>query len=486
MTLQMPRIVRITFLVVAAVISSVATTEACLCAHGELSAACEVYPKADVAFVGRAIEVPPDRAAGPVRFRLTYALKGVAGPEVSVLNEESGMGCGYPFTQGEDYVVFARRTLDGDVAITCSSGIWMVRVPEFAYPAFRRRAAEAAAFTASLLRPATGGRIFGEVSVRVPFSGPDDDPTKPVDGATVILRSPGKERRATSVEGRYEFTGLARGTYSISVMMPADFPPARSARSAEHLGSQAGSPEFGVEPEFTRTISITDARACGYAPFETEFDGEIAGTVVRDDGAPVTGLRVHVFPATIDPQRQEFSSPSVETDPLGAYRISKLPPGRYTVAINPRDEALDSMPFPTTFHREHGSNEPSVIELGDGTHVEVGALRLPPPMARRQIAGTITWGDGRRLSDVRVDVCEDRSGRLGEYCRRSAVSAEGRFSVTMFAGRTYNVRAEAADPRGRWDKATDQAIPPIGTAGITLTLDSEVNLRLVLVPRHEP
>ena len=484
----MRHILRITFLMVAGVISSVATTEACLCAHGEVSTACEMYPKADVAFVGRAIEVPPHRAAGPVRFRLTHALKGVAGPEVTVLNEDSGIGCGYPFTQGEDYVVFARRTLDGDVMITCLSGIWMVRVPEFAYPAFRRRAAEAVAFTASLLRrPATGGRIFGEVSVRVPFSGPDDDETKPVDGATVFLRSPGKERRATSVEGRYEFTGLTPGTYSVSVMMPADFPPARSARSAEHLGSQAGFPQFGLEPELTQTISITDARACGYARFETEFDGEIAGTVVGNDGAPVKGLRVHVFPATIDPQRQEFSGASVETDPLGVYRISKLPPGRYTVAINPRDEASDSMPFPATFYRERGSDEPSVIELGDGTHVELDAFRLPPPTAKRQIGGTVTWSDGRPLSDVRVDICEDRSGRLGEYCRRSAVSADGRFSVAMFAGRTYNVSADAADPRGRWDKATDQAIPPIGTAGMTLRLDSDVGgLRLVLVPRDEP
>ena len=66
-----------------------------------------------------------------------------------MLNEESGMGCGYSFTQGEDHVVFARRTLDGDVAITCSGGIWMVRVR---------------------------GRIFGEVSVLVPFFGPAAEP----------------------------------------------------------------------------------------------------------------------------------------------------------------------------------------------------------------------------------------------------------------------------------------------------------------------
>ena len=479
---------RITFLIAAVVILSAARTDACTCAQPEFSAACELYKQADVAFVGRATKVPADRAAGPVRFRLTHAVRGVVGPEVSVLNEESGMGCGYAFTQGEEYVIFATRTASGDIEIApCSSTIWMVRVPDFAYPAFRRRAAEAVAFAATLLKPASGGRIFGEVSVRVPLSGPDDETTRPVDGATVILRGPEQERRATSREGRYEFTGLAQGLYTVSVTMPDGFPAARSARPPDHLVSQATSPWFQFEREFTRSINIKDPRGCGYAPFEAEFDGEIAGRVVRHDGEPTKGLRVHVFPATIDPQRQEFFGPSVETDAHGAYRISKLPPGGYVVAINPRDEASDAMPFPATFYRQPGSNDPSLIELGDGTHVELDALRLPPPTAKRQIAGTVTWSDGRPLGDVRVDVCEDRAGRLGEYCRRSPVSADGRFSVAVFGGRTYNVTVDAADPRGRWDKASDQRIPPIGTARMTLRLDGDVSgLRLVLVTRDEP
>ena len=478
----------ITFLIAVVVILSAARTDACTCAQPDFPAACELYKHADVAFIGRATEVPPDRAAGRVRFRLTHALKGVFGPEVSVLNEESGMGCGYAFTQGEEYVVFARRTANGEVEIApCSSTIWMVRVPDFADPAFRRRAAEAVAFATTLLKPATGGRIFGEVSVRVPFSGPDNETTRRVDGVTVILRGPDQERRATSRDGRYEFTGLPQGLYTVSVTMPDGLPVARSARPPGHLVGQASSPWFEFEREFTRSINISDPRGCGYAPFEAEFAGEIAGTVVRHDGEPTKGVRVHVFPAAIDPQRQEFVGPSVETDANGAYRLSKLPPGHYVVAINPRDEASDAMPFPATFYRQPGGNDRSLIELGDGTHVELNALRLPPPMAKRQIAGTVAWIDGRPLRDVRVDVCEDRSGRLGEYCRRSPVRADGGFSVAMFAGRTYNVTAKAADPLGWWDKATDQAIPPIGMGRLTLRLDNEVDgLRLVLVPRDEP
>lgn len=483
MTLQVRHIFRITLLGVAAVVSSVATSEACVCV-GEAPAACELYKRADVAFVGRATEVPPNRAAGRVRFRLTQALKGVAGSEVSALNEESGAGCGYQFEQGEEYVVFATRTADGDIEIArCSSTIWMVRVPDFAYQGFRRRAAEAVAFAASLLKPASGGRIFGEVSVRVPFSAPDDETTTAVDGATVILRGSGQERRTPSVKGRYEFTGLPIGSYTVSVIMPDGLPPARSARPPEHSESHGGFSAFS-SLDFTRTIKISDARGCGYAPFETEFDGEIVGTVVRHDGGQIKGLSVYLFPATIDPQQQEFFGASVETDAQGAYRFSTLPPGRYVIAINPRDEPSDSMPFPATYYRDPGNNDPAWIEIGHGTHVDVGALRLPVPPAKYQIGGTVAWSDGRPLANVQVEACDDRPGRLGQYCRTSSVTADGGFSVAVFGGRTYNVTADAADPRGWWDKATTQRIPPIGTAEVTVRVDREVRgLRLVLVPR---
>jgi hypothetical protein len=450
------------------------------------SAACELYKKVDVAFVGRAIHVPPDRAGGSVRFRLTQALKGVAGPEVSVLNQESGMGCGYQFSEGEDYVIFAERNAAGAIDIgPCSSTVWMVRPPDFAAPEFRKEAAEAVAFARSLRRPATGGRIFGEVAVRVPFSSSGDEATKPVDGATLILQGPTQVRRTTSVSGRYEFTGLPRGTYSVSVTMPDGFPRARSARPPAHL-LEGGRFLLTYEREYTRSITIGDARACGYAPFEAEFDGEIAGTVVRHDGTPVTTISVALVPASVDPQREEFYGPTVYTDERGAYRFEKLPPGRYVVGINVLDEPSGSMPFPATLYRQPGSAGPSVIELGDGTHAELGALRLPPPLAKHEIAGTVTWSDGRPLSKVMLQICEDRSGRLGVSCRTLFPGADGGFSAEFFAGRTYIVRAEAAGPRGRWDLATDQPIPPIGTSEVTVRLDGDhKGLRVVLVPRPD-
>ena len=255
------RILRLAFLVAGAFISSVKATEACTCGGVGSRAACEQYQKFDVAFVGRAIDVPPDRAEGYVRFRVTHELKGVAGPEVSVLNEESGMGCGHQFEQGQDYVVFARRNAAGVIDIgPCSSTVWRIHPPGFAAPEFRRQSAEAVAFVESLLKPATGGRIFGEVWIGVPFSSPDDhdDGQKLVDGATVILQG-SAERRTTSIKGGYEFTGLPRGTYGVSVIMPDGFPPARSARPPEHIGQALCSTARPTTPETSRSAMCARA-----------------------------------------------------------------------------------------------------------------------------------------------------------------------------------------------------------------------------------
>ena len=107
MSRPIARLLRLACLAAAIVLASAVAADACTCASYDSPAACEVYKEFDVAFVGKAIRVPPDHTGGTVRFRLTQALKGVKGRDVTVENDDSGVGCGYQFTEGQDYVVFA-------------------------------------------------------------------------------------------------------------------------------------------------------------------------------------------------------------------------------------------------------------------------------------------------------------------------------------------------------------------------------------------
>jgi hypothetical protein len=253
MQIPMRRVFRFVLLMGGVLVGSAGTIEACSCVTSEYPAqACELYGELDVAFVGRAIEVPPDRAAGRVRFQVRRAWKGVQGREVSALNDESGFGCGYQFESGREYLVFARRNRSGEIEIApCSSTIWETG---------RSTSASAVAFAASLNRPATGGRIFGEVVASLSW----EPPKRPVDGATVFLRGDGTERRTTSVDGRYEFPGLPPGTYSVSISMPIGYRAARSGRFREIRSSD--------QRVYAPSVTIADSRSCGYVPFEAAFD----------------------------------------------------------------------------------------------------------------------------------------------------------------------------------------------------------------------
>ena len=426
--------------------------------------------------------MPPDRASGPVRFRLAQSLKGVAGPEVTVLNEESGLDCGYQFREGEDYVVFAQRDAKGAIDIgRCTSTVWLVHPPDFAQAEDRWEAAEAVAFADSLRKPATGGRIFGDVRIDVPFF-PADDGQKHVHGASVILQGPKQERRTTSVEGRYEFTGLPHGTYRVSVTMPDGFPPARSARPPEHLANQDGL-LFDYPRDYTRSVTITDSRSCAHVPFAAVFDGEITGSIVKHDGTPAEGVRVEIFPLKVDPRRDSFIGPRADANNDGTYRFEHLPPGRYIVGINLQDAPA---PIRATPYRQPGDDGPLIIELGAGTHVDLGVLQLPPPSTKRRVTGTVRWSDGRTLRAVRISAFEDRQGTVGSITYSAHVGADGTFSAELFEGRTYLVKAEVSDQRGWWDSATDRPIPPIATTEVTITIEGDrKDLLLVLTPDRD-
>jgi len=62
------------------------------------------------------------------------------------------------------------------------------------------------------------------------------------------------------------------------------------------------------------------------------------------------------------------------------------------------------------------------------------------------------------------------------------VGADGVFSTELFEGRTYIVKAEAADRRGWWDRSTDEPIPPIAATAVTLELEGDRRDLLLVLP----
>jgi hypothetical protein len=202
--------------VVFAVLMSASPVEA-ICVTG--SGLCEDYWKYEAVFDGTVRRIErrnlPDTTGKEIGHRLVTftvhkAWKGVSGDAVQLL-----LLGGYEVTISESfdplvdrrYIVFALKRDDGYLT---SNGC----APNVEYGA----AGSTLAFLASLDQPATGGRIFGIVTVTgAARSGEREVPPRTL---KVTLSGGGVRKVTVAENGKFEFSDLAAGVYDISVDAP--------------------------------------------------------------------------------------------------------------------------------------------------------------------------------------------------------------------------------------------------------------------------
>jgi uncharacterized protein (DUF2141 family) len=145
-----------------------------------------------------------------------------------------------------------------------------------------------------------------------------------ISGITVELKNEKLSRRAiTGENGKFSFTGLAPGDYSVATL-PESYPPGYS------LADLAG-----------QTVSVEPGKPAS-TQFRVRALRSIAGKVVIYDKA--TLQTVPLAGATV---RLKELSLEVKTGPTGAYIFRNLPAGTYTVAIeNEGKEIARSVTLP--------------------------------------------------------------------------------------------------------------------------------------------
>ena len=93
------------------------TASACSCAPARSAA--DELERSTAVFSGKVVEIRSRKQSGnifrgvEVVFRVEKAWKGVKGRTVSVFTASHGAACGYGFTQGRTYLVYAYGAADG-------------------------------------------------------------------------------------------------------------------------------------------------------------------------------------------------------------------------------------------------------------------------------------------------------------------------------------------------------------------------------------
>ncbi len=378
--------------------------DACTCASR--SASCGPpgdYWRANAVFTGRvvAIERTSPRSGGTrVRIRLLERFLGAldrSRDDVAIVTSDP---CRYPFKAGQEYFIYAVQQADGQLATTSCS---RTRPLE-------RAEAELAYARAAVSGSAPSGRIVGEVR----HASAHDPRRAPVGNIAVTLAREGTTTATTTdARGRYAFEPSAPGSYVLDVRLPDSM--------------------YTLQPR--RTIEVPDSHACVESNVDVLFDGHISGRIVDATGRAIGGLTV--AHRRTDPAARVQDSRRTLTHDDGTFRIEKLPPGPFVVAVElPVDQpGIDDGAI------AEGTSATLRGVLARGERRSLAPLSLPASVRITRLEGTVHSADGGLAAGARVflKTDTDRGHIVGEPAIADSL---GRFVIAVLEEEGYQVFAE--------------------------------------------
>lgn len=421
-------------LVLTLLLGCVEQISACSCAT---TTPCQSFNYAEAVFVGKVVGAKQQRTVedyseasqnsntatpsapktktydvGEIYLEVEEAFHGVKkGERVTIHSGTGGGDCGYWFSRGETYVVYASAFEDTENKTTgfstsiCSG----------------TRPLEGAANDLEYLRNFSSesrGKFYG--GVRQKFNFEKDDEAKPYADLTLNFHKLGSDdifSTTTDSEGEFNID-VPAGKYKIVPLLP------EYARLYE-TGSDPT--EVEVKPDACRRVYLS-----------VESKSEISGKLISFDGKPLEGIQVEL----IDFATDEWAGDG-ETDADGAFSIPSVPAGKYILAVNKNISPHKKSPFPAYFYpKSFGAKGAETFTVKSGESVTDLLFQLPPPLKEQIITGKVVRANGKPAADARVEL-ED-SNNEDYYFRGERVTqtdASGKFVLAGFSGRTYTLKA---------------------------------------------
>jgi hypothetical protein len=231
---------------------------------------------------------------------------------------------------------------------------------------------------------------------------------EPLADATVGLAAPGipdsRISTTTDAQGRFEFTKLAAGRYSVGALKSGFVNVAHGQRQYGRGG---------------RAILLGDGEH-RHIRLPLPRLSVIAGAVVGTRGSPLAGASVRAFRASMaNGYRRWTSVGSARTDDRGVYRILPVQPGDYAVCVSTRETGPlnESQRLQQEIDRLRRGVEYVLGPAGMAAQLELAPrlaaleARLPPQVdAVFGYAPVCHAGTAALPSMIRVAPGEDRTG----------------------------------------------------------------------------
>ena len=309
--------------------------------------------------------------------------------------------CGYPFKSGQEYFIYAARLDDGQLTASVCS---------------QTRPLDRAAGDLTYARAVSSGHAPpGRIVGTVRHSADHDPRRQPIRDVAVTLTRQGRAlTTATDTRGRFTFEPTEAGRYEIGVALP----------------------ESVYTPHPVDVVDLVDPQACVEANVDAYFDGHVSGRVLDSTGKGIAGLTIaHVRSGRTAGGAPEQRRTLTRDD--GVFRIEKLPPGPFIVAIEL--PAGDVEPEKSDAGDVPELRRPGV--LGRGERLVLGPWPLPSSVRLTRLEGTVHTVDGAPAAGARVflKAGTDAGRILGEP---AVADSLGRFLIAVLEETDYQVFAE--------------------------------------------
>ncbi|MGH9936081.1 MAG: MSCRAMM family protein [Blastocatellia bacterium] len=228
---------------------------------------------------------------------------------------------------------------------------------------------------------------------------------EPARGVMVILQAqnPGtaKSPRVRADEnGRFRFTEVAPGRYSISVLAPGYISPGDINKIIR-----------------AQTLNVSEGEKVENIDLEIKRGSVIAGRVIDSQGRAMIEEIIHLSKLDRNNRPQNYYNYGTnihlyQTDDRGFYRIYGLPEGRYLVSVG-QAQTLGSAIitsrhefYPRTFHPDVTSeSQARVIEVSDGSEATDIDITVSDPKQTHDVYGRVVdAGTGQPVAGVELMV----------------------------------------------------------------------------------
>src|SRR5215813_3142547 len=255
----------------------------------------------------------------------------------------------------------------------------------------------------------------------------EDDGKKGAPGGATRQRT--FARVKTDNEGRYRFTKLAEGSYSI--------------HAASHAYASKEMCRSGVN---CREVTLDGGEALENVDFTFVRGGVITGRVTDTEDRPVIGSGLLCFRVNGKGEPEEGSNfgndPVMQTDDRGVYRLYGLPAGRYIIGVGGERSSFRANPrLPVTFYPDVTDRKQArVIEVKEAEVAEGIDIRVGQPRKIYEASGRVVDGDnGQAIPNARLH-CWRFNENDGSWKDVPVIANDqGQFKITELISGRYNL-----------------------------------------------